>query len=260
MPENFVIIDRTRAPKVIGEVDYTSAPELIHPDAIYIHQSNQYQVEELDWDGKKAYVREVNADYFTDAETKTTIKVLRDEKSNTYENIELHLGEVSVTSQAVLYKKIKLFTHENIGSGRINLPELELQTTSFWVQFNEEFVSNFSFSEKDFSGALRGLATVMGQVATVFVMCDRHDIRAVPMVKAPFSGLPTIYIYDNIMGGVGFANKIFNLFDEVIGSSRELIMSCPCDNGCPSCVGTLLEVGEKGKSGALQLTEFILKK
>ena len=236
-------------------MDYNSASELIHPDAIYIHHSNQYQVEKLDWDGKKAYVREVDVDYFTDAESKTAIKVLRDERSGPYGDCELHLGEVSVTAQAVLYKKIKLFTHENVGSGRINLPELELQTTSFWVQFGEKLVGELSISGEDFSGGLRALATVMGQVATLFVMCDRHDIRAIPMVKAPFSGLSTIYIYDNTMGGVGFAEKIFSIFGDIVQSSMELIRECPCEKGCPSCVGTVIEVGERGKFGALKLAE-----
>ncbi len=256
-PENFVIIDRTKENRVVGEVDYNSAPELLHPDAIYIHHSNQYQVEDLDWDGKKAYVREVDVDYFTDAESKTTIKVLRDERCTSHDTYELHLGEVSVTTQAVLYKKIKLFTHENIGSGRINLPELELQTTSFWVQFDEELVAELSISGEDFSGALRGLATVMGQVATVFVMCDTHDIRAIPMVKAPFSGLPTIYIYDNTMGGVGFSEKIFSRFEDIVRSSVELIKPCPCEKGCPSCVGTVMEVGERGKYGAFKLAGML---
>ena len=146
-----------------------------------------------------------------------------------------------------------MFTHENIGSGHINLPELELQTTSFWVQIGEALVAELSVSGEDFGGALRGLATVMGQVATVFVMCDTHDIRAVPMVKAPFSGLPTIYIYDNTMGGVGFSEKIFSIFGDIVQSSMELIKACPCEKGCPSCVGTVMEVVERGKYGALKL-------
>ena len=124
-PDNFVILNESHNYEVIGEVDYFSAPIFLHPEAIYLHAARQYQVTNLDWDGKKAYVKEVDVDYYTDAETKSNLKVLTVNQSRTFGDSEMNSGEVTVTSVTVLFKKIKFETHENVGSGELNLPELE---------------------------------------------------------------------------------------------------------------------------------------
>ncbi len=249
-PENFVILDRSNKNRVVGEVDYFSAPEFLHPRAIYLHGAGQYQVEELDWDGRRAYVKEIDTDYYTDAETKTDLKVLEVDQEAESAGGKKVLGEVSLTSVAVLYKKIKFFTHENVGFGPISLPEIEMHTTSFWYEFDPDFPQILDLPARRAGEILRAAANALGTIVPLWVMSDVRDIRAVSQVRSDFSQRPTIYLYDNIPGGVGLSAKIFRMSEELFGAAAELIGSCGCKSGCPSCVGPESEIGPEGKRGA----------
>jgi len=257
-PENFVILNQTDNNRVIGEVDYYSAPIFLHPEAIYLHDADQYQVTELDWEGRKAYVKETDVDYYTDAETKTDLKVLSvtDEKA-VYEN-RLSWGEVKVTSVTVLYKKIKFHTHENVGWGKIELPELEFHTNSYWYAFPGDIRFRVNLEGEQFGGALRGVANILGKIAPLWMMCDPHDLRSISQVRSPFTELPTIYIYENIPDGVGYSEKLFNISDDLFKACLEQVGHCPCHGGCPSCVGPEMEVGEHGKAGTVKLLKWML--
>lgn len=257
-PENFVIIDTTTYQRVIGEVDYFSAPELVHEEAIYIHESRQYHVDKLDWERRKAYVHEVWVDHYTDAQTKTNLKVLDVfESEKVAAGTKAH-GEVGVIRLTTMYKKIKFHTHENIGVGVVNLPEMEMHSTSYWWELETEVHQSLKLNSEDFSNALVALSNVLANIAPIYVMGDPRDIHAIPMVRATFSGKPTIYIYDSYPNGVGFSKKLFNLHDELVRAAQNLIVECKCKAGCPSCVGPFLEVGEDGKKNALKLLDSAL--
>jgi len=257
-PENVIIIDTSDNAKVIGEIDLHSAPLMVYEGAIYIHESRQYEIERFDYENKKAYGREVDVDYYTDAESKTDLKVL-DITAHTdlARGTKAH-GEVSVTTLPVMYKKIKFHTHENIGSGRIHLPEQEMHTTSYWMDFRPDSIHEAGIPEADLGGGLKALSNVLVNVVPIYIMCDPNDIRSVSMVRSPFSQRATIFIYDNYPGGVGFSQKLFRLHDTLLEVARELIGECGCESGCPSCVGPSLEVGETGKTSALKLIEIAL--
>lgn len=257
-PENFVILDSTDRNRIIGEMDYFSAPMFLYKDAIYLHGADQYQIEDLDWEGKKAYAKEVEVDYYTDAITKTDIKVLEETGKRKDSAGNQVWGDVSVTTLTTNYKKIKFRTHENVGFGEINLPEQEMHTTSFWFELPEQISSGIGVSQEDLGGGLRALANVLRNVVPLWVMCDPKDIRTFPQVKSPFSDRPTVYVYDNYPGGVGFSEKIFHLSKDIFGASEEIIRGCGCSDGCPSCVGPKMEVGERGKQAALKLIEWII--
>jgi len=257
-PENFVILDSTDRNRVIGEMDYFSAPIFLHKDAIYLHRADQYQIEELDWEGKKAYAKEVEVDYYTDAITKTDLKVLEVTEKLEEKGGDRAYGEVSVTTLTTMYKKIKFRTHENVGFGKIDLPEQEMHTTSFWFEFPNDVDSKLGLSTEDLGGSLKALSNLLRNVVPLWVMCDSKDIRAFPEVKSPFSDRPTVYVYDNYPGGVGFSQKLFFLSHEVWKACQDMIRSCGCADGCPSCVGPKMEVGERGKRGALKLIEWII--
>lgn len=257
-PENFVILDSSNKNRVIGEIDYFSAPMFLHKDAIYLHGADQYQIEKLDWEGKKAYAKEVEVDYYTDAMTKIDIKVLEINQKREDLRGNRICGEVSVTTLATKYKKIKFRTHENVGFGEIDLPEQEMHTTSFWFEFPEYISSRIGLSHEDLGGSLRALANILRNIVPLWVMCDPKDIRTFPQVKSPFSDKPTVYVYDNYPGGVGFSEKIFQLSKDIFKASEEIIKACGCADGCPSCVGPKMEVGERGKHGALELIGWII--
>jgi len=257
-PGNFVIIDTTKENRVIGEMDMFSAPLLLHDDAIYIHESRQYHVDKLDWDRRKAYVHEVDTDYYTDAQLKTDIKVLEVMEQKTTAAGEKAWGEVSVTTVPTMFKKIKFHTHENLGWGQIKLPELEMHTTSYWWVFPRRYEELLREEGLDFGEGLHGISNVLSNVAPIYIMSDPKDIRTVPMVRDPFNKRPTVYIYDNYPGGVGFSEKLFEIHTQLVQASYSLIKNCPCESGCPSCVGPVLEIGDKGKASALRILEFEL--
>jgi DEAD/DEAH box helicase domain-containing protein len=254
--ENVVIIDITRPePRVIGEVDRFSAPMLVHEEAIYIHGGEQYQVEKLDFAEKKAFVRRVDVNYYTDANLNVDLKVL-DTFASEEDGIIRAWGEVRLNALVSMFKKIRFHTHENIGAGPVNLPETEMHTTAFWLAFPPETVHGMK--PEALQSGLAGLANVAAQIAAFFVMGDTRDLRAVCQVKAPFTGLPTVYLYDNIPGGVGYSQEIFRVYKDIFAAARKLVAGCPCSGGCPSCVGPEHQVGEGGKQHTLRLLEVIL--
>ncbi len=252
-PDNVVIIDTTVQERVIGEVNLLDAPIMLHDDAIYIHEGKQFHVDKLDWDRQKAYVHQVKVDYYTDAHTDTSLRVLDvAEEAALAEGLKA-FGEVNANWQTTKYKKLKFESHENIGFGKVELPELEMHTTSYWWEFHPDIAERLQISQANLGDGLKALANALGTVATVFLMCDPRDVRAVPMVRAPNTQKPTIFIYDNHAGGVGFSQKLFHLHDELKQAALSLIQKCECDGGCPSCVGPVLEIGEKGKESAIAL-------
>ncbi|HEX9750453.1 MAG TPA: DEAD/DEAH box helicase [candidate division Zixibacteria bacterium] len=255
-PENFVIHNSSDGNKIIGEVDYFSAPVFLHPEAIYLHGAEQYQVEELDWDGRRAYVKSVDVEYFTDAETKTDLKILTVDKDRRTPDARLSCGEVALTTVAVLYKKIRFHTHENVGSGQIRLPELEMHTTAFWIEFPENVLERLDLPIGQTGSVLHAAANALGQMAPLWVMADPRDVGALSQVRSPRSGLPTLYLYDNIPGGVGFSQRIYEMAGQLFTETANMIAACPCRSGCPSCVAPEMAVGATGKRGAEALLRF----
>ncbi|WP_078428194.1 DEAD/DEAH box helicase [Alkalihalobacterium alkalinitrilicum] len=245
--ENVVIIDQTNIGnvKVIGEMDTFSAMTLLHDEAIYLHQGVQYQVELLDWDEKKAWVREVEVEYFTDANLAVELKVLEEDQQKPLDEANLSYGDVMVNAKATIFKKIKLSTFENIGSGPIHLPEVELHTNAMWVSFSKEVIDDFG--KEPLEQALTGLVNIFQHVAPVFVMCDRNDLHVIPQIKAVHNDEPTIFFYDRYPGGVGLSEQIYKNFPQVLKEVQKMVRNCPCKGGCPSCVGPANETGEKGK-------------
>ncbi|GAB6936119.1 ATP-dependent helicase MrfA [Calditerricola yamamurae] len=253
--ENVVIVDITEGAKVIGEVDRFSAPMLVHEEAIYIHDGVQYQVEKLDYEEKKAYVRRVKVDYYTDANLAVDLKVLTVDREEHLGSVTKGCGEVMVTAMATLFKKIRFHTHENVGSGPIHLPEEELHTTAYWIALDD--AATAALPKADLPFALLGLANVLVHTAPLFLMCDPLDIRVVPQVKAVATGRPTIFLYDRYPGGVGLAERLYERHEELLAQAETLIRGCGCEGGCPACVGPVQEVGPLGKRHALALLEAV---
>jgi DEAD/DEAH box helicase domain-containing protein len=171
--------------------------------------------------------------------------------------MKLAYGEVNVSTVTTGYKKIKLFSHENVGAGRVHLPELEMATNALWLEFEPQFIEKLDILPSRLGGALQAVANLLRNLAPLYVMCDPTDIRAVPMVRAPFSQRPTVYLYDNYPGGVGLSWKVMNHPDPIFRGALDLVKQCACEEGCPSCIGPPLEVGEQSKQLAIGLLEQV---
>jgi DEAD/DEAH box helicase domain-containing protein len=286
--DNFIIIDVTGAPNVIGEVDFPSALIFLHEKAIYIHGGQQYQVEHLDFKERKAYVKQVDVDYYTDAVRYTQVRVLEatetSDASETVASANLHShGDVLVRSQVVGFKKIKFFTNENIGDGKLELPENEMHTTSYWITLERPLLKSLPYSVSERQCGMFGLLHALASVATLLLMCDGRDLGTAigERPPAPDSGNevlgtaddstpsrkdassskvkeffePNLYLFDAYPGGIGFSEPLFRAHDLLLRKTRELIAACVCDEGCPSCVGPAGDLAPRAKEAALAILD-----
>jgi len=265
--DNVVIIDVTEGRNsVIGEMDRPSAKEMIFVNAVYIHRGRQYMVESLDIENKKCLVREADVNYFTDGLVKTDIKVLTEDErlsigdaNNGAKNrMEIALSDVLVRSQVTKFKKLKFYTHENIGYGDIDLPEEEMQTRSLILLFTPENSGGMLLAEKDeqFVGeALSGIGTLIRNIAPVFLLCDPRDLGIVERVRDPHFSVPALYIYDKYPGGTGLTESLMGRTLPLLRAVAEALEHCSCKNGCPSCVGA----GGK-KTAAAELVHKLIGK
>ncbi|MGH2373643.1 MAG: DEAD/DEAH box helicase, partial [bacterium] len=248
--ENVVIIDTTdTAPRVVGEVDLASAPGLVHEDAIYMHLAQQYHVDRLAWEERKAYVHRVDVDYYTTAEIAVDIRVLQQFAAGAGACPPAH-GEVVVTYRPTIFKKLTLRRHENVGWGPIHLPESTLHTSAYWTTLPE-----LRLPREEVQGVLIGLSHALAHVAALFLMCDPRDLGRTYEIQSPHTGRPTIFLYEAIPGGVGFGERLFRMHPHLLTAARDLIAACPCEGGCPSCVGPVLEVGSTGTARALEILD-----
>lgn len=251
--ENVVIVDQSDVAnvRIIGEMDRFSAMTLLHDEAIYLHEGVQFQVEKLDWEHKKAYVREVDVEYYTDANLAVKLKVLSIDRTTNRRTTTINQGDAAVNVMATMFKKIRLTSFENIGYGPVKLPEEELHTSATWIEIKE---ADPSIETKTLEQLLMGISNVIRHIVPIHVMCDRNDIHVVSQIRAEHSQLPTIFIYDHYPGGIGLAEDVYKRFDEIKAAAINLVRRCPCEDGCPSCIGTEVE-GMGAKEKSLQLME-----
>jgi DEAD/DEAH box helicase domain-containing protein len=249
--DNFVIVEDGHRPRVVGEVDRPSASLLIHDDAIYMHGGKQYHVERLDWQEKTAFVKPVDVDYYTDANLAVDLKALTTDAEAREDHCRRHHGEVDVSYLPTVFKKIKLDTRENVGWGRIHLPQEDLHTTSYWLSLDES--ASVGLHKAEVEAGLWGLAHLLLGIAPLFLMCEPKDLQAVAQVRSPFNGRPTVFLYERHPGGVGLAEGLYAAHGRLLASALELARGCPCEDGCPSCVGPGLDEAPEGKRAAITM-------
>jgi DEAD/DEAH box helicase domain-containing protein len=282
--DNFVVQDVTREPRIIAEVDYDSAPSMVHEKAIYILEGKTYFVEVYDHKERRVQVREAEVDYYTDAITNTKVKILDAFEEARHDHARKSQGEVHVTSQVVGFKKIKFYTNENVGAGELQMPENEMHTTAYWLTVPREVMAALPYSGEERRDGVVALSYALGHLAALFLMCDRHDLgvalgdngqgeatverglRRLALAPRPGEGAaaptandyePNVFIYDNYPGGIGLSEPLYRLHGRLLAEAQLLVGSCPCRDGCPSCVGPLGEVGSRGKEVALALLAAI---
>ena len=270
---NFVVVDRSGGRQnIIAEVDFTAAAVTLYEGAIHMVQSVPYQVERLDWEGRKAYVTRTHVDYYTDAIDYSRLKVLDCFDHAACGAGQAGHGEVHVVRHVAGYKKIRYYTHENIGYGPVNLPDQELHTTAVWWQLPQVLLDAVFADRQQTLDGFMGAASALHLVATVAVMAESRDLqksvgssdgawfastnprghsrvhgsddgqRATPGAEPAFT--PTVYLYDAFPGGVGLSAPLFDRRDELLARALELVQGCDCRGGCPACVGPVLAMDE----------------
>jgi len=280
--DNFLVIDttardekQTKRRQIIAEVDWGSAFASIYPKAIYLVESEPYEVQELHFredEEKVAYVKRVAVDYFTDAISAKGVWILQRLAEGPSAPYLAEQGEVLVAEKVVGFKKIKMGTLENVGSGEVELPQQEMQTTAAWLTVAPETLARASSSREELIDGLRAVTYLLHHLAPIFLLCDIRDLGSwlgdtTPatsgavatrestkrrlMDAAQFN--PTIYLYDSHAGGIGLAEHVFEILPDLLRRGLDTLETCACRDGCPSCVGPVNEVGRKAKSTARSL-------
>jgi DEAD/DEAH box helicase domain-containing protein len=269
---NFVVIDTSEGQQtVIAEVDYSSAPMTIYEGAIYMIQSTPYQVERLDWEGRKAYVTRTKADYYTDAIDYTRLKILERFEEVKRAQHAVAQGEVHLVKRIAGYKKIRYYSHENVGYGNIDLPDQEMHTTAVWWQVNPAALEAAFDSRQVALDGFLGAGYALHIIAAMRMLSEPGDIgRAVgdgnarwfatvgsngrgqlrssedeaidPAQLEQFT--PTLFLYDNYPGGIGLSAPLYESRTRVVSDARQLVTACGCRHGCPSCIGPILASDE----------------
>ncbi len=338
--------------RTIGEVDFASAFWMVHPEAIYLHDGQQYFVQNLNLETKTATLIPVSMDYYTETIQETEVKLTELQETQPVPGAEKSCGDLLVTTRVVGYKKRLWSSGEILGQESLEMPPSDLQTTGYWLSLSDKTVSSlarqglWTNSANDYGpdwpkirnqvrardgfrcqvcglveesrqhevhhkipfrhllragmiaqgspdpedearlmrqiiaranrldnlitlcpdchrkaeqnvrmrSGLAGLAFVMSQLAPLFLMCDSADLGVHYDPQAPFAGnTPTVVLFDLIPAGIGFSRKLFEIHTELMARALELVESCPCESGCPSCVGPAGENGEGGKLETLAL-------
>src|SRR4026209_2079241 len=280
--DNFLVIDTTardaqqvKRRQIIAEVDWKSAFAMIYPKAIYMVEGEPFEVQELHYredEEKVAYVKKVVVDYFTDAITAKGVWILQRFGRQETPGLLAEQGEVLVAEKVVGFKKIKMGTLENVGSGEAELPQQEMQTTSAWLAVDPTLLVQISPSREELVDGMRALTYLLHHLAPIFLLCDVRDVGAwlgdgspaeagVVVTRETQRGprldpdlfTPTLYLYDTQPGGIGLAERIFEILPELLTQGLATLEACPCKSGCPSCVGPVNEVGRRAKPIALNI-------
>ena len=271
-PDNVLILD-AGTKKAIGEIDRAASITTVHDGAIYQVEGETWIVERFDHHNRRAYVRLVESDYFTEAEVDVSVRILRLEErarrereaapveaplmeiaaGEEREDLSIWRGEVHVTTLATQYKKIRFYTRENVGAEDIHLPAEELDSTAFILTLSDATSCELGLVGGDRGASWRGVGSILRRVAPMFLRCQPSDLGMSTQVRSTHFRRPAIVFYDAVQGGVGLSEILFQVWRQLASAALDIVAHCPCTNGCPGCVGPVEEVGPLGKETAAKV-------
>ncbi len=233
--DTFAIADASAGGKVIGNVDAISAPELVYPQAIYLHEGRSFIVDKLDMEKKIAHVSPAEVDYYTQPVLRSSCLLKEPLDSKELLDSRMFFGPADVTWQTTAFRKVKYYSMELVGQGELDLPAQTLATTGMWWTPSEAMRNGLAAAGHNPIEAMMGVRNLMLSALPSLAMCDRRDISG--MVDSANTGQPTIFVYDRYSGGLGYAQRGYELIEQWLDMCRLIVDDCPCEGGCPSCVG-----------------------
>jgi len=233
--QNYAIID-TSTSSLLETIEGSIAFFQVHPGAIYLHQGEAYLVTELDLNNHIAYVEPSGATYYTQTKELTDLHIIKTIRSQSLGQVKVYLGQVEVTTSVVGFKKKAQFTEEVIGEEPLDLPPQHFPTVALWFDLPTQAVNQLVKDQLDFAGGLHAAEHAAIAILPLFALCDRNDIGGVSTPRHPDTGKAQIFIYDAYPGGIGIAEKGFDLIASLWQATLKAIAECPCLEGCPSCI------------------------
>ena len=254
----YTIMDISRGNLILGSMDAVNGLAMVYPKAIYMHEAETYLVRDLDLEQKIAYVEPIDADYYTQPWFHETISITEQKNAREWNGSAVCLGEVIVTRKTVGFVRMRFYTMENLGSASLDLPEQNLETIALWVIPPEELLDRLKYEQSvnPYEG-LEGVKNVLASVLPHYAMADRQSIRG--KVQQLDDEQTAIFLYDAYPGGLGFANKGYELLEKIIEHAQKIISECECADGCPSCVRTTDAMMWGGVDPDKEAATFILE-
>jgi DEAD/DEAH box helicase domain-containing protein len=231
----FAIMDTGQRNKVIGTVCAVSAPEAVYPGGVYLHEAETYLVRKLDLEARAAFVERAEVDYYTQAVLESSVRAGEVQAAKEVTRGRACFGDATVTWRTTAFKKIRFYTQENIGYDMLDLPPQHLETTACWFIPSQEALALPAKHGLKAVEGLVGIRNVAVNMLPLVAMCDRLDVGG--LVDSSNFGSPTMFLYDRYPGGLGFAERGYQLFPTLLEHCLATITRCPCEDGCPSCVG-----------------------
>ncbi|NLE09419.1 MAG: DEAD/DEAH box helicase [Dehalococcoidales bacterium] len=233
--EDYAVIDMNTA-STLEMVDSSMAFFQIHPGAVYLHQGKPYLIHKLDLAGHTAWATDTDAVYYTQIKEIEDLRIKKTLKSRDAGKVKVFLGEVQVTNNVVGFKKKMHYTEEVVGEEPLDLPPIEFPTVSFWFDLPVDTVQQINESKMDFAGGLHATEHAAIAMLPLFTLCDRNDIGGVSTALHPDTGRAQVFIYDAYPGGIGIAEKGFDIIEDLWKATLQVVTDCPCEKGCPSCI------------------------
>ncbi|MBM4063168.1 MAG: DUF1998 domain-containing protein, partial [Planctomycetes bacterium] len=221
-------------------------------------QGDTYLVERFDYQDRRAFVRRIDADYYTEADTETEVKILHVDETQAHGGYTAHRGEVHVSTVAKAFKKIKFYTRENVGIGEIALPPEEFETEACALVLQPELVVSLGLRRGGEASCLQGVGELLQGLVPLFVRVDPGDVRVLAEALQPHFAAPALILYDRVPNGVGLAERIYRVHREILAAALSLAQRCRCRSGCPSCVGPSASLGARSKAVAVAILQGLL--
>ena len=232
---NYQVVEEVSG-ALLETVDSSVVFSQLHPGAVYLHQGEAYLITRLDIQGRTAWAQQHGEPYYTVARDYTDLSIMKLSSHATVNGTEVYLGQVDVSNTVVGFKRKRQFTEEVIGDEPLDLPTRSFPTVALWFDIPEEALDEIDKMKLDLVGGLHAAEHAAIGMLPFFAMCDRADIGGVSIEQYPDTGKPQIFIYDGHPGGIGIAEKGFELIFDLWETTLKTVRECPCKTGCPSCI------------------------
>ena len=234
--ERFAVLNAADNYRMIEELNASSAPMRVHPGAVYLHQGEAFLVQEFNPGLRHAIVSPTAGDFYTHPRELNDVQIVRSQRHRVLRTTDAYWGRVRVRSQVIGYRRLRQFSEEVLEDVPLEMPVAEYETAAVWWDLPDDLPRELAGRGLDFLGGIHAAEHAAIGILPLFAMCDRWDIGGLSTPRHPDTDAAQIFIYDGFPGGVGIAEKGFELLPELWAATLDAIRGCPCADGCPSCV------------------------
>jgi DEAD/DEAH box helicase domain-containing protein len=222
--------------RVLGTVEIENVFYTIHPGAVYLHQGEAFLVEELDVSTKTAWATHTEVNYYTQPRENNSVEIVSAQSHRRTGRTQSHFGTVTVTNHVIGYRRKQLYTESIVAVEDLDLPPLSFDTEALWFVIPSWALEELERDRVDIAGGLHAIEHATIGLMPLYAMCDRNDVGGVSYPMHPELGMPACFVYDAHVGGVGIAERCYEMLEALLRATRDAIASCPCQEGCPSCI------------------------